>query len=145
MLVCRCSHFALVGISFTVLCFLVISRLTKAEKQNLEYQKQLLALAKQHKKAADLEKVNRFHMPKDNEVFGFTWYFNIFICMVFVLVILASVCSASLFQLIGGNVSWWPVWPPVSWVDSLAEILKKSLLLVGVFTDAGERILKTLP
>lgn len=35
-------------------------------------------------------------MPKDNEVFGLTRYFNIFICMVFVLVILASVCSCLL-------------------------------------------------
>lgn len=61
-----------------VLCSLVISRLTQTEEQNLKYKRELLYLAKQHKKAADLEKVNRFHMPKDNEVCHFTWIFQYF-------------------------------------------------------------------
>lgn len=42
-------------------------KLTKAEKQNLQYKKEILTLATEHKKAADMERVNRFYMPSENE------------------------------------------------------------------------------
>jgi len=47
---------------------LFFHRLTKAEKQNIAYKKEILTLATEHKKAADMERVNRFYMPSENEV-----------------------------------------------------------------------------
>ncbi|XP_071802163.1 pre-mRNA-splicing factor ATP-dependent RNA helicase DHX16-like [Asterias amurensis] len=41
--------------------------LTKKEKQELEYKKRVLKLAKDHKKAGDKQKEGRYYMPKDDE------------------------------------------------------------------------------
>ena len=45
---------------------LSLSRLTKKEKQDLEYKKTVLRLAKEHRDAKDIEKVNRYYIPKDD-------------------------------------------------------------------------------
>ena len=34
----------------------------------MEYKKKILSLAKEHQKAGDLEKVDRYYMPKDDVV-----------------------------------------------------------------------------
>lgn len=39
------------------------SRLTEKEKQERHYKKQLLTIAKEHEKARELERVQRYHMP----------------------------------------------------------------------------------
>ena len=43
------------------------SRLTKKEKQDLEYKKTVLKLAKEHRDAKEVERVNRYYIPKDDE------------------------------------------------------------------------------
>ena len=43
-----------------------ICRLTKREKREREYKKTVLKLAKDHHKAREVEKVNRYYMPKDD-------------------------------------------------------------------------------
>ena len=47
--------------------FVCIFRLTKKEKQDLEYKKTVLKLAKEHRDAKQIEKVNRYYIPKDDE------------------------------------------------------------------------------
>lgn len=42
-------------------------RLSKKEKQDLEYKKTVLKLAKEHRDAKEIEKVNRYYIPKDDE------------------------------------------------------------------------------
>lgn len=42
-----------------------IFRLTKREKEERDYKKQLLTIAKEHEKARELERVQRYHMPQD--------------------------------------------------------------------------------
>ena len=42
------------------------SDLTEKERQNLKYKKEILQLAKTHKKAKEIEKVNRYFVPKDD-------------------------------------------------------------------------------
>ena len=44
------------------------SKLTKHEKKNLDYKRKVLSLAKEHRSAADLERVDRYYMPRDNIV-----------------------------------------------------------------------------
>ncbi|XP_013105047.1 pre-mRNA-splicing factor ATP-dependent RNA helicase DHX16 isoform X1 [Stomoxys calcitrans] len=41
------------------------SVLTNKEKQEREYKKQLLTIAKEHEKARELERIQRYHMPRD--------------------------------------------------------------------------------
>ncbi|XP_075150239.1 DEAH-box helicase 16 lethal (2) 37Cb [Haematobia irritans] len=41
------------------------SVLTQKEKQEREYKKQLLTIAKEHEKARELERIQRYHMPRD--------------------------------------------------------------------------------
>ncbi|ESO83803.1 hypothetical protein LOTGIDRAFT_197014, partial [Lottia gigantea] len=41
-------------------------KLSKREKQNIEYKKKVLKLASEHLKAGEIEKVNRYYMPKDD-------------------------------------------------------------------------------
>lgn len=41
------------------------SKLTRKEKEEREHRKRLLDIAKQHEQARDLERVQRYHMPKD--------------------------------------------------------------------------------
>lgn len=45
----------------------VDQKLTKKEKQDLEYKKTVLKLAKEHRDAKQIEKVNRYYIPKDDE------------------------------------------------------------------------------
>ena len=45
----------------------LIFRLSKKEKQDLEYKKTVLKLAKEHRDAKEIEKVNRYYIPKDDE------------------------------------------------------------------------------
>lgn len=42
-------------------------RLTEREKKDREHKKKLLTLAKEHDKARELEKVQRYHMPQDSK------------------------------------------------------------------------------
>lgn len=42
-------------------------RLTEREKRDLEYKKKVLKLAKEHKSAGDIEKVNRYFIPKEDD------------------------------------------------------------------------------
>ncbi|XP_065355621.1 pre-mRNA-splicing factor ATP-dependent RNA helicase DHX16 [Calliphora vicina] len=39
--------------------------LTKKEREEREYKKQLLTIAKEHEKARELERIQRYHMPRD--------------------------------------------------------------------------------
>lgn len=41
------------------------SKLTRKEKEEREYRKRLLDIAKEHEQARELERVQRYHMPKD--------------------------------------------------------------------------------
>jgi len=41
---------------------------TKRERHDLDYKKTMLSLAKQHRSASDLEKVDRYYMPADDKV-----------------------------------------------------------------------------
>jgi hypothetical protein len=41
----------------------MVFRLTKAEIADRKYKKKVLDLAKQYKKAGDIEKVQRYHVP----------------------------------------------------------------------------------
>ena len=41
---------------------------SKREKHDLEYKKKVLSLAKQHRSASDMEKVDRYFMPADDKV-----------------------------------------------------------------------------
>ena len=43
------------------------SLLTEREKRDREYRRKVLALAKAHSKAGDVEKVDRYYMPKEGE------------------------------------------------------------------------------
>ncbi|XP_066295564.1 pre-mRNA-splicing factor ATP-dependent RNA helicase DHX16-like [Branchiostoma lanceolatum] len=43
------------------------TKLTAREKKELDYKKKVLSLAKEHKKAGDVEKVNRYYMPEDKK------------------------------------------------------------------------------
>ncbi len=45
-----------------------IFSLTKREKSDLDYKRKILTLAKEHEKAGELEKVDRYYMPKDDVV-----------------------------------------------------------------------------
>lgn len=42
---------------------ILINRLTEREKRERDHKKQLLQLAKEHEKARELERVQRYHMP----------------------------------------------------------------------------------
>ena len=61
MLHCWKSH----AVAHFFFC-LSLFRLTKKEKQDLEYKKTVLRLAKEHRDAKDIEKVNRYYIPKDD-------------------------------------------------------------------------------
>jgi len=41
---------------------------TKRERHDLDYKQTVLSLAKQHRSASDLEKVDRYFMPADDKV-----------------------------------------------------------------------------
>lgn len=42
-------------------------RLTEREKQDREHKKQLLQIAREHEKARELERVQRYRMPQDRK------------------------------------------------------------------------------
>ena len=42
--------------------------LTKREKADLEYKRKILTVAKEHQKAGDIEKVDRYYVPTDDVV-----------------------------------------------------------------------------
>lgn len=42
--------------------------MTEKEKKRLEYKKKVLALAKDHRKAGDIEKVDRYVIPDADQV-----------------------------------------------------------------------------
>ncbi|XP_067124027.1 pre-mRNA-splicing factor ATP-dependent RNA helicase DHX16 [Centruroides vittatus] len=42
------------------------TKLTKHEKEDIKYKKKILRLAKEHEKARELEKIQRYHMPEEN-------------------------------------------------------------------------------
>lgn len=46
---------------FILLCY----SLTEKERKEREYKKQLLTIAKEHEKARELERIQRYHMPRD--------------------------------------------------------------------------------
>ena len=64
---------------------LVVYRLTEKEKKRLEYKEKVLALAKDHKSAGDIEKVDRYVIPDADKVskctvlFHFTAYIATFL------------------------------------------------------------------
>jgi len=41
--------------------------LTDRERRDLEYKKKVLLLAKEHRSAGDIEKVNRYFIPKEDD------------------------------------------------------------------------------
>ena len=43
-------------------------RVTDRERKDYEYKKRVLRLAKEHKAAGEIEKVDRYYMPKDDVV-----------------------------------------------------------------------------
>ncbi|RUS74189.1 hypothetical protein EGW08_018057 [Elysia chlorotica] len=43
------------------------SQLTAREKKNLEYKRKVLKLAKEHRAAGEIEKVDRYHIPREDE------------------------------------------------------------------------------
>lgn len=45
----------------------ILCRLTEREKKEREHKRSLLTLAKEHEKARELEKVQRYHMPQDTK------------------------------------------------------------------------------
>ncbi len=45
-----------------------ITSLTKREQEDLKYKKKILTLAREHEKAAEVEKVDRYYMPEDSVV-----------------------------------------------------------------------------
>ena len=54
---------------------LVVYRLTEKEKKRLEYKEKVLALAKDHKSAGDIEKVDRYVIPDADKVGSALSYF----------------------------------------------------------------------
>lgn len=44
----------------------IFFRLTKKEQKDLEYKKRVLELAKEHRAAGDVEKVDRYYIPRDD-------------------------------------------------------------------------------
>lgn len=46
--------------------YYTVPRLTEKEKRERDYKKTVLKLAKDHHKAREVEKVNRYYMPKDD-------------------------------------------------------------------------------
>jgi len=69
-------HFA------AVLCVGVTSESTvrsKREKHDLDYKKKVLSLAKQHRSASDMEKIDRYYMPSDDKVNSLTRLVSVFI------------------------------------------------------------------
>lgn len=45
--------------------FIFSLSLTKREREERQYKKQLLNIAKEHEKARELERIQRYHMPQD--------------------------------------------------------------------------------
>lgn len=43
-------------------------RLTEREKKERDYKKKLLNLARDHDRARELERIQRYHMPQDKKV-----------------------------------------------------------------------------
>ena len=51
------------------LCLRLLAfRVTDRERKDYEYKKRVLRLAKEHKAAGEIEKVDRYYMPKDDVV-----------------------------------------------------------------------------
>lgn len=44
------------------------SKLTAREKRDIEYKRKVLTLAKEHRSASEMEKVDRYYMPRDDVV-----------------------------------------------------------------------------
>lgn len=44
---------------------IIANSLTEKERKEREYKKQLLTIAKEHEKARELERIQRYHMPRD--------------------------------------------------------------------------------
>lgn len=65
----RCSYynhcFALIRVHDIKYVYLLFFRLTERERKQRKSKKELLKLAQEHEKARELEKVQRYHMPRD--------------------------------------------------------------------------------
>lgn len=48
-----------------LLIYVIATRLTEREKKDREHKKQLLQIAKEHEKAREIERVQRYKMPQD--------------------------------------------------------------------------------
>lgn len=48
-----------------MIIFAIHGSLTELEKQDRVYKKQLLNIAKEHEKARNLERIQRYHIPKN--------------------------------------------------------------------------------
>ena len=46
----------------------IVCRTTKKEKEDLKYKRKVFKLAKDYEKAKDIEKIDRYEMPKDRVV-----------------------------------------------------------------------------
>lgn len=62
---CKCSHHFCHGNICIINFFVIATRLTEREKKDREHKKQLLQIAKEHEKARELERVQRYKMPQD--------------------------------------------------------------------------------
>lgn len=49
------------------MCFFQLCSLTQREKLDRQHKKQLLQIAREHEKARELERVQRYHMPQDRK------------------------------------------------------------------------------
>lgn len=62
------------------MCFLIyLLRLTEREKKDREHKKKLLELAKEHEKARELERIQRYHMPQDSK--DVSYHYHIKVCI----------------------------------------------------------------
>lgn len=59
------NHFIFDLLTINQLLFPPPPSLTKREREERQYKKQLLNIAKEHEKARELERIQRYHMPQD--------------------------------------------------------------------------------
>lgn len=50
---------------YIIFIFIFLNRLTERERKERQHKKELLKLAQEHEKARELERVQRYHMPRD--------------------------------------------------------------------------------
>lgn len=58
--------FFFIQASFFFFLELAYSRLTKREQDDIEYKKKVLKLAKEHRAAGEIEKIDRYYIPRDD-------------------------------------------------------------------------------